>query len=72
MINYPVLFVSIVEHYLFIQRLFAKIGVTWLPKEKHAKTSRLLHDRVTGNGTLAPEEWAWENGRLRASTKATP
>ena len=23
-----------------------------LPKERHAKTSQFLHDRVTGNGTL--------------------
>ncbi len=64
MINYPVFFVNTVEHYLFIQGLFAQIGVipppNELPEEKHAKMRRFLHDWVTGNGTLAPEEWAWE------------
>jgi hypothetical protein len=31
-----------------------------LPEERRAKTHRFLHDWVTGNGTLAPEDWAWE------------
>ena len=64
MINYPIFFVNTVEHYVFIQRLFANIGVipppNELPEERRAKMHRFLHDWVTGNGTLAPEEWAWE------------
>jgi hypothetical protein len=64
MINYPVFFINTVEHYVFIQGLFAQIGTVpppnELPEEKRAKMHRFLHDFVTGKGTLPPENWAWE------------
>jgi hypothetical protein len=63
MINHPTFFVNTVEHYVFIHRL-ANAGTAplsnELPEEHRARTYRLLHDWVTGEGTLPPEEWAWE------------
>ena len=63
MINAPTFFVNTVEHYVFIQGLFAQIG---LPPpdvplaQKRAAMHRFLHDWITGGGTLPPEEWAWD------------
>jgi hypothetical protein len=63
MINHPVFFVNTVEHYEFVEDLFAPIGTVPPPnetrEEKRAKMYRFLHDWVTGKGTLPPEEWAW-------------
>lgn len=65
MINYPIFFVNTIEHYIFIQRLFTNNAGTIpdpneLPEERKARLRRFLHDWVTGDGTLPPEQWAWE------------
>jgi hypothetical protein len=64
MINNPTFFANTIEHYVFIQTLFAPIGTVAPanepPEEKRVKMYRFLHDWVTGKGTLPPEEWAWE------------
>jgi hypothetical protein len=64
LINYPIFFVNTVEHYIFIQKLFARIGTVpppnELPEEKKARLHHFLHEWVTGEGTLPPEQWAWE------------
>jgi hypothetical protein len=64
MINHPTFFANTVEHYAFIHRLFVGVGTaplsSELPEERRARAYRLLHDWVTGEGTLPPEEWAWE------------
>jgi hypothetical protein len=64
MINNPTFFANTIEHYVFIQSLFAPIGTVpppnETPEERRAKMYRFLHDWVTGKGTLPPEEWAWE------------
>ncbi len=64
MINHPVFFANTVEHYVFIQELFAQVGTVplanELPEERRARLYRFLHDWVTGKGTLPPEAWAWE------------
>jgi hypothetical protein len=64
MIDHPVFFANTLAHYVFIQSLFANIGVA--PKanlsaeEKQAAVRRFLYEWVTGKGTLPPEAWAWE------------
>jgi len=64
LINHPVFFVNTLEHYVFIQTLFANIGVApppnVSPDEKRAAIHRFLYNWVTGKGTLSPDEWAWE------------
>jgi hypothetical protein len=64
MINHPVFFANTLAHYVFIQSLFANLGVTPkvtpTPEEKQAAIHRFLYAWVTGKGTLPPEEWAWE------------
>ena len=64
MINFPIFFINTVEHYVFIQGLFAEIGTVppanELPEERRAKLHRFLYEWVTGKGTLPPESWAWE------------
>lgn len=64
MINNPTFFINTLAHYVFIQGLFGHVGTVpppnEKPEEKRAKMYRFLHDWVTGNGTLAPEDWAWE------------
>jgi len=64
MINHPVFFANTLAHYVFIQRLFANVGVTPktnpTPEEKQAAVHRFLYEWVTGKGTLPPEQWAWE------------
>jgi hypothetical protein len=64
MINYPIFFANTVEHYIFVLRVGAQAGAppppTELPQEKRARIGRFLHDFVTGQGTLEPESWAWE------------
>ena len=64
LINHPTFFANTVEHYAFIHRLFVGVGTapisSELPEERRAKAYRLLHDWVTGEGTLPPEEWAWK------------
>src|SRR5262249_4369596 len=64
MIDHPVFFANTLAHYVFIQSLFANIGVTPkanpTPDEKQAAIHRFLYEWVTGKGTLPPEQWAWE------------
>src|SRR5262249_24208949 len=64
MINAPIFFANTVEHYVFIQRLFAQAGKAPpdnpSPGDRRASIHRFLHDWVTGMDTLPPEEWAWE------------
>jgi hypothetical protein len=64
LINHPAFFVNTLAHYVFIQTLFANIGVAppanQSPEDKQAEVHRFLYNWVTGKGTLPPEEWAWE------------
>lgn len=64
MINYPIFFANTVEHYIFVLRVGAQATAppppTELPQERRARIGRFLHDFVTGQGTLDPENWAWE------------
>ena len=63
LINHPVFFVNTLKHYIFIQTLFANLGLpppAMTPEEKDAALHRILYNFVTGKGTLPPEEWAWE------------
>jgi hypothetical protein len=64
LINHPAFFVNTLAHYVFIQKLFANIGVAppanQSPEDKQAEVHRFLYNWVTGEGKLRPEEWAWE------------
>lgn len=64
LINHPVFFVNTVAHYVFIQSLFANLGLAppanLTPEERQAALHRVLYNFVTGKGTLPPEQWAWE------------
>lgn len=64
LINHPVFFVNTVAHYVFIQSLFADLGLpppgNMTPEERQAALHRVLYNFVTGKGTLPPEQWAWE------------
>jgi len=63
LINHPVFFVNTVKHYIFIQSLFAGLGLPppkLTPEQQQAALHQLLYNFVTGKGTLPPEEWAWE------------
>jgi hypothetical protein len=64
MINHPVFFVNTLAHYVFIQSVFANLGLPPSGKltseEKQAALHCVLYNFVTGKGTLPPEEWAWE------------
>jgi len=64
LINHPVFFANTVAHYVFIQSLFANLGLppttNPTPQEKQDELHRILYNFVTGKGTLPPEQWAWE------------
>lgn len=64
LINHPVFFANTVAHYVFIQSLFANLGLAppanLTPEERQAALHRVLYNFVTGKGTLPPEQWAWE------------
>jgi hypothetical protein len=64
LIDHPVFFVNTLAHYVFIQALFRNIGTAppanLSPEEKQAALHRFLYEWVTGQGTLPPEKWAWE------------
>ncbi len=64
LINHPVFFANTVAHYVFIQTLFADLGLAppanLTPEERQAGLHRVLYNFVTGKGTLPPEQWAWE------------
>lgn len=58
LINAPIFFCNTVEDYLFIQQLFLHAD-EYLSRGKQG-LHQFLHDWVTGMGTLAPEDWAWD------------
>jgi Catalase len=64
LINHPVFFVNTLKHYVFIQQVFANLGLAppanLTPEELQAGLHRVLYDFLTGKGTLPAEEWAWE------------
>ena len=64
LINHPVFFANTLAHYVFIQSLFADLGLAppanLTLEEKQAALHRVLYNFVTGKGTLPPEQWAWE------------
>src|SRR5215510_5531542 len=63
LINHPVFFVNSLKHYIFIQSLFANLGLPppkLTPEQQQAALHQLLYNFVTGKGTLPPEQWAWE------------
>ena len=64
LINHPVFFVNTLAHYVFIQSVFANLGLpppaNLTPEERQAALHRVLYNFVTGKGTLPPEQWAWE------------
>lgn len=64
LINHPVFFANTLAHYVFIQSLFANLGLpppaNLTPEERQAELHRVLYNFVTGKGTLPPEQWAWE------------
>src|SRR5215510_5422638 len=63
LINHPVFFVNSLKHYIFIQSLFANLGLPppkLTAEQQQAALHQLLYNFVTGKGTLPPEQWAWE------------
>ena len=57
-INMPVFFCNTVAHYLFIQQLFTD-APSYFAKGK-AGIHQLLTEYLTGKGTLAEKDWAWD------------
>jgi hypothetical protein len=64
LINHPVFFVNTLKHYVFIQSVFANLGLpptgNLTPEERQAALHHVLYNFVAGKGTLPPEDWAWE------------
>ncbi|MFG1959863.1 catalase family protein [Nonomuraea sp. NPDC049028] len=58
LINAPVFFCNTVDHYLFIQELFLDAPKYFA--EGAPGRHRFYREFVTGKGTLAQDEWAWE------------
>jgi hypothetical protein len=70
-IRYPVFFANNVEHYVFIQPLFSNAG-SYFSRGKQGE-HEFFHDFVTGNGTLEPGDWAWDElGVLLRLTQLPP
>ena len=57
-INMPVFFCNTVAHYLFIQQLFTD-APAYFARGK-AGAHQLLTEYLTGKGTLAQKDWAWD------------
>ena len=57
-INMPVFFCNTVAHYLFIQELFTD-APNYFARGK-AGIHQLLTEFLTGKGTLAEQDWAWD------------
>ena len=57
-INMPVFFCNTVAHYLFIQQLFTD-APSYFARGK-AGAHQLLTEFLTGKGTLAEKDWAWD------------
>ena len=64
LINHPVFFVNTLKHYVFIQSVFANLGLpppaNLTPEQLQEELHRVLYNFLTGKGTLPPEQWAWE------------
>src|SRR4029450_6542098 len=64
LINHPVFLANTLAHYVFIQSVFANLGLpppaNLTAEERQAGLHRVLYSFLTGNGTLPPEQWAWE------------
>jgi hypothetical protein len=58
LINFPVFFANTVEHYLLSQPLFLHAPDYF--RQGKPGAHQFYHDWVTGMGTLAPEDWAWD------------
>jgi hypothetical protein len=71
LINAPIFFCNTVEHYLFIQQLFLHAGAYF--RRGKQGLHQFFHDWVTGMGTLAPEDWAWDElGALLSVARVQP
>jgi hypothetical protein len=57
-INAPIFFCNTVAHYLFIHSLFNELP-TYFAQGKPGR-NRFLHDYLTGKGTLAEDDWIWD------------
>ena len=57
-INQPVFFCNTVAHYQFIQQLFTD-APSYFARGK-AGAHQLLSEYLTGKGTLAEDDWAWD------------
>ena len=57
-INMPVFFCNTAAHYLFIQQLFTD-APSYFARGK-AGVHQLLTEYLTGKGTLAEKDWAWD------------
>jgi hypothetical protein len=57
-INMPVFFCNTVAHYLFIQELFTD-AASYFARGKDG-IHQLLTEYLTGKGTLAEQDWAWD------------
>ena len=57
-INQPVFFCNTVAHYQYIQQLFTD-APTYFARGK-AGAHQLLTEYLTGKGTLAQDDWAWD------------
>ncbi|MFC6067500.1 catalase family protein [Streptomyces ochraceiscleroticus] len=57
-INAPIFFCNTVEHYLFIQDLFLNAPDYF--SQGRPGAHRFFAEFVTGKGTLAQEDWAWD------------
>ncbi|KXF55413.1 catalase [Rhodococcus sp. SC4] len=69
-INMPIFFCNTVEHYLFIQDLFLRAPAYFA--EGRPGAHRFYHDFVTGKGTLAPDQWAWDEFLAYLSFRQIP
>src|SRR5438105_5552399 len=57
-INAPVFFCNTVAHYLFIHNLFTALP-GYFAQGKPGR-NRFYHDYLTGKGTLAADDWIWD------------
>lgn len=57
-IDAPIFFCNTIEHYLFIQELFLEASAYFA--QGTPGRHRFYKDFVTGKGTLAEDQWAWD------------
>lgn len=58
MINAPIFFCNTADHYRFLTRIF--IDLPTYRADGKTGNHQLYRDWATGYGTLAPEDWAWD------------